>query len=98
MNNRLFVGNLSFHTTEDVIQQAFARYGSVSEVNLVLDRENGRSRGFAFVSMASDEEANTAIQELNGVELDGRQLNVNIAQERRSRSDGGSMRGSERRW
>jgi RNA recognition motif-containing protein len=89
MNNRLYVGNLAFHTTEDVLQREFARCGNVSEVKLVLDRETGRSRGFAFVSMATDEEANTAIQELNGADLDGRALKVNIAEERRPRSDGG---------
>ncbi len=88
MNNRLFVGNLAFHTTEDVLQREFSRCGNVSEVKLVLDRETGRSRGFAFVSMATDEEANTAIQELNGAELDGRALKVNVAEERRPRSGG----------
>jgi RNA recognition motif-containing protein len=89
MNNRLYVGNLAFHTTEDVLQRAFSQCGNVSEVKLVLDRETGRSRGFAFVSMESDAEANTAIQEWNGAELDGRALKVNIAEERRPRGDGG---------
>jgi len=88
MNNRLYVGNLAFHTTEDVLQGAFAQHGNVSEVKLVLDRESGRSRGFAFVSMSSDEEAKTAIQALNGAELDGRELKVNIAEERRPRAGG----------
>lgn len=86
MKNRLYVGNLAFHTTEGSLQQAFARCGNVSEVKLVLDRESGRSRGFAFVSMATDEEANTAIQQLNGAEFDGRELKVNIAEERRPRA------------
>ena len=89
MNNRLYVGNLAFHTTEDVLQREFSRCGTVAEVKLVLDRETGRSRGFAFVSMSTDDEANTAIQELNGVDLDGRALKVNIAEERRPRSGGG---------
>lgn len=88
MNNRLFVGNLAFHTTEDVLQREFSRFGNVSEVKLVLDRETGRSRGFAFVSMGTDDEANAAIQELNGAELDGRALKVNVAEERRPRSGG----------
>jgi RNA recognition motif-containing protein len=110
MNNRLYVGNLAFHTTEDVLQREFSRCGNVAEVKLVLDRETGRSRGFAFVSMASDEEANTAIQELNGADLDGRALKVNIAEERRPRAGGGGFggggggggggrdRGGDRRW
>jgi cold-inducible RNA-binding protein len=89
MNNRLYVGNLAFHTTEDGLQRAFAKCGNVSEVKLVLDRESGRSRGFAFVSMSSDAEANSAIQALNGSELDGRELKVNIAEERGARGGGG---------
>jgi RNA recognition motif-containing protein len=93
MNNRLYVGNLAFHTTEDELQRTFARCGNVSEVKLVLDRESGRSRGFAFVSMATDDEANTAIQELNGAELDGRALKVNVAQERAARGGGGGFGG-----
>jgi RNA recognition motif-containing protein len=107
MNNRLYVGNLAFHTTEDVLQRAFSKYGNVSEVKLVLDRESGRSRGFAFVSMGTDEEANSAIQELNGADLDGRELKVNIAEARGSRGGGGgsfgaggpsSRRGADRRF
>jgi cold-inducible RNA-binding protein len=88
MNNRLYVGNLAFHTTEDGLQRAFSQFGNVEEVKLVLDRESGRSRGFAFVSMGSDDEANTAIQSLNGAELDGRELKVNIAEARGSRGGG----------
>jgi cold-inducible RNA-binding protein len=96
MNNRLYVGNLAFHTTEDSVQRAFARCGNVSEVKLVIDRESGRSRGFAFVSMATDEEANAAIQALNGADLDGRALKVNLAEERRPRSGGGFKGGNDR--
>jgi cold-inducible RNA-binding protein len=94
MKNRLYVGNLAFHTTEDVLQREFSRFGNVSEVKLVLDRESGRSRGFAFVSMASDEEANAAIQELNGADLDGRSLKVNVAEERGA--SGGFKAGHDR--
>ena len=67
MGNRLYVGNLSFDTTETEIQDAFAAVGSVSDVKLVLDRDTGRSRGFAFVSMATDEEAQKAIAEMSDV-------------------------------
>jgi cold-inducible RNA-binding protein len=89
MNNRLYVGNLSFHTTEDVIQSAFAQCGEVTEVKLMLDRETGRSRGFAFVTMGSSEAAKAAIEKMNGADLDGRPLRVNEAEERRDRGPGG---------
>jgi len=91
MNTKLYVGNLAFHTTEGTIQGAFAQFGEVAEAKLVLDRETGRSRGFAFVSMSTDEEAQAAIAELNGADLDGRALRVNIAEERRP--GGGGFRG-----
>jgi RNA recognition motif-containing protein len=89
MNNRLYVGNLAFHTTEDTLQQTFSSFGTVTEAKLVIDRESGRSRGFAFVSMSTDEEANAAIQQMNGADLDGRPLRVNIAEERRPGGGGG---------
>jgi len=79
MNNRLYVGNLAFHTTEDTLLQTFSVAGTVSEAKLVIDRETGRSRGFAFVSMSTDAEAQAAIDQLNGADLDGRALRVNIA-------------------
>ena len=83
MNNRLYVGNLSFHTTEDVLQSAFAQFGEVAEVKLMIDRETGRSRGFAFVSMATEDGAKGAIASMNGQLLDGRPLRVNEAEDRR---------------
>jgi RNA recognition motif-containing protein len=89
MNNRLYVGNLAFHTTEETIQRLFSSCGDVAETKLVLDRETGRSRGFAFVSMATEEGAKRAIAEMNGVDLDGRPLRVNEAEERRPRGGGG---------
>jgi RNA recognition motif-containing protein len=89
MGNRLYVGNLAFSTTEIEIQDAFSQVGTVTEVKLVLDRETGRSRGFAFVSMGSDAEAQKAIAELNGRNLDGRDLRVNEAEERKSGGGGG---------
>ncbi len=93
MNNRLYVGNLAFHTTEDTLLQVFGSCGTVTEAKLVIDRETGRSRGFAFVSMSSDAEANAAIEQLNGTDLDGRALRVNIAEERRPGGGGGGFRG-----
>ncbi len=89
MNNRLYVGNLSFHTTEDVLQSAFAQFGEVAEVKLMIDRETGRSRGFAFVSMATEEGAKNAIAQMNGQLLDGRPLRVNEAEDRRGGAGGG---------
>jgi cold-inducible RNA-binding protein len=82
VGNRLFVGNLSFGTTQQVIEQAFAAAGEVREVALPTDRESGRPRGFAFVTMADERSAQNAISQLNGAELDGRQIRVDIAQER----------------
>lgn len=89
-NNRLFVGNLSFNTTEDDVRSAFQGFGEILEVKLVMDRDTGRSRGFAFVSMASDADAQRAIQEMNGQLLGGRPLRVNEAEQKQARSgDGG---------
>jgi RNA recognition motif-containing protein len=89
MKNRLYVGNLSFDTTEDRIQQAFGEHGEVAEVKLMLDRETGRSRGFAFVTMATAEDAQKAMASMNGQSLDGRSLRVDEAEERRPREGGG---------
>ena len=89
MTNRLYVGNLSFDTTEDRIQQAFAEIGQVTDVKLMLDRDSGRSRGFAFVTMATEDEAQKALSQLNGTTLDGRPLRVDQAEERRPGGGGG---------
>jgi RNA recognition motif-containing protein len=89
MNNKLFVGNLSFDTTENDLQDAFAAYGTVTEANLMMDRATNRPRGFAFVTMATDEEAQKAISNLNGRELSGRAITVNIARPREERADRG---------
>ena len=98
MNTKLFVGNLSFNTTEKVLQDAFAQFGKVAEVNLILDRITGRPRGFAFVTMATPEEAQAAIQGMNGKEVDGRSLTVNEARPREERAggQGGGGRGRDR--
>ncbi len=94
---RIYVGNLSFSSTEDSIRSAFEPHGAVESVSLVTDRDTGRSRGFAFVEMADDTEAEAAINALNGTDLDGRDLNVNEARPRVERSGGGGGR-RDRRW
>lgn len=96
MSNKLFVGNLSFNTTENDLQDAFGAHGTVVEANLMTDRMSGRSRGFGFVSMSTPEEAQNAISALNGVELDGRALTVNVAKPREERSGGGGGGGGRR--
>ena len=92
MNTKLFVGNLSFNTTENDLQDAFAAHGVVTEANLMTDRATGRPRGFGFVTMGSPEEAQKAIDAMNGATLDGRNLTVNEARPREERS-GGAFRG-----
>lgn len=89
MSTKLFVGNLSFKTTENDLQDAFAAHGTVVETNLMLDRATGRPRGFAFVTMGSPEEAQKAIDAMNGAQLDGRALTVNIARPKEERPPGG---------
>jgi len=98
----IFVGNLSFGATETPIRSLFETHGTVDRASLVTDRDTGRSRGFAFVEMANSSEADAAIQALNGYELDGRAMNVNIAKPKTERSggNGGGSRGghSNNRW
>jgi RNA recognition motif-containing protein len=89
MSNKLFVGNLSFNTTENDLQDAFAAHGTVTETNLMMDRMSGRPRGFGFITMSTAEEAQKAIAALNGAQLDGRALTVNIAKPREERAPGG---------
>jgi len=89
MNNKLFVGNLAFATTENDLQDAFAAFGTVMEVNLMLDRMSGKSRGFAFVTMASAEDAQKAIEGMHGKNFGGRDLTVNVARPREERPPGG---------
>ena len=97
MSNKLFVGNLSFNTTENDLQDAFAAHGTVLETNLMMDRMSGRPRGFAFVTMSTPEEAQKAIAALNGAQVDGRALTVNIARPREERAPGQS-RGGRREY
>src|SRR5881398_2260359 len=88
-NNKLFVGNLSFNTTENDLQDMFAAHGTVVEANLMMDRVSGRARGFGFVTMSTPEEAQKAITALNGSSIDGRALTVNVAKPREERAGGG---------
>ena len=92
MSNKLFVGNLSFDTTENDLQDAFAAHGTVTETNMMMDRETGRPRGFGFVTMSSAGEAQKAIDALNGKDVDGRALTVNVAKPREERAPGGGGR------
>lgn len=93
MNNKLFVGNLSFQTTENELHDAFAAHGTVMEANLMVDRMTGRPRGFGFVTMSTPEEAQKAIDNLHGKQLGGRAITVNIARPREERAPGGGGRG-----
>ena len=96
MNNKLFVGNLSFNTTENDLQDAFAAFGAVTEATMMMDRATGRPRGFGFVTMGSDAEAAAAVEALNGKSVGGRALTVNIARPREERSGGGGGGGGYR--
>jgi cold-inducible RNA-binding protein len=96
-NSKLFVGNLSFNTTENDLRDTFAAHGTVNEVNLLMDKDTGRPRGFGFVTMSTAEEAEAAISALNGKEIDGRALTVNVAKPREERSGGGRSGGGGRR-
>jgi RNA recognition motif-containing protein len=93
MGNRLYVGNLSFDSNNDTVREAFLVHGDVTDVQVMSDRETGRSRGFAFVTMGSADSARNAIREMNGAMLDGRSLKVNEAEERQNRGGGGGFGG-----
>jgi hypothetical protein len=95
MSKRLYVGNLPYSATDDSLRQAFAAHGTVASVQVIMDRDTGRSKGFAFVEMSNDQEAQAAIDALNGKELDGRALTVNEA---RPKTEGGGGRGGGRRY
>ena len=97
MGKRLYVGNLSWETTQDGLSAAFSANGrTVSDCHIASDRETGRPRGFAFVTLGSDAEAQAAIAELNGTQLDGREIRVNEAEERKPRSGGSGGSGGDR--
>ena len=106
MSKKLFVGGLSWDTTDEGLRAAFERFGDISEAKVITDRDTGRSRGFGFVTFDADDAATTAISEMDGTTLDGRQVRVNEAQDRRGGGgggggrgrDGGGGRGGGRRW
>jgi len=89
MNSKLFVGNLSFETTENDLRDAFAAHGTVTDTCLIMDRVTNRPRGFGFVTMSTDEEAQKATDALNGKDMGGRALTVNVAKPREERAPGG---------
>ena len=101
MSKRIYVGNMNYNTSDTRLREVFAAYGEVSDVHIVMDRDTGRPRGFAFVEMANDDEADKAIVGLNGTDVDGRQLKVAEAQPRGQRgprrNSGGNRFNSERR-
>src|SRR5512136_2816891 len=98
MSTKLFVGNLSFDTTENDLQDAFAAHGTVTEANMMMDRATGRPRGFGFITMGTPEEAQKAIDALNGSTLDGRALTVNEAKPREEGRSGGYQSGGRREF
>jgi cold-inducible RNA-binding protein len=89
MSTKLYIGNLSYNATEDQLRTLFSQVGEVNDVAVIMDRDTGRSRGFGFVEMASDQAAQEAITRFNGYMMEGRELTVNVAREREERSGGG---------
>jgi RNA recognition motif-containing protein len=100
MAKKCYVGNLSYDTTEDTLRALFADVGQVESVNIITDRRSGRSKGFGFVEMATEEEAQAAISQLDGATVDDRQIRVAEARPQRPRSDRGGdrRRGGRRSW
>jgi len=98
MGRKLYVGNLPYSTDQQSLESTFGNCGTVDSVNVITDRDTGQSKGFAFVEMSSDSEAQKAIQELNGTSLDGREIKVNEAKPRAPRGGGGGGYGGSNRW
>jgi len=96
MSKKLFVGGLSWDTTDESLRAAFEHFGSVSDAKVITDRETGRSRGFGFVTFDAPADAEAAIAEMDGNELDGRRVRVNVAQDRRNGGGGGGGGGGRR--
>ena len=97
MSSKLFVGGLSWNTTDDGLRTAFESYGTINDAKVITDRDSGRSRGFGFITFEDAADAETAIEKMNGTDLDGRTLNVNVAQDKR-RDGGGGGGGGRDRW
>ncbi len=98
MAKKLFVGGLSWDTTDDGLRQAFASHGEIAEAKVITDRDTGRSRGFGFVTFAEEEEGKSAISKMDGTNLDGKTIKVNEAQEKRPRGDSRSGGGFKGGW
>jgi RNA recognition motif-containing protein len=95
----IYVSNLSFQTTEEDLKSMFAKFGTVTSAKIIMDRETNRSRGFAFIEMSSESEANEAIQKLNNKEIGGRALSVSVAREKEKKSNNNMFfRGGNKRW
>ena len=97
MNNKLYVGNLAYDTNESDLQALFAQAGTVQTVNIIRDRETGRARGFGFVEMSTEAEAQKAIDQFNERQFEGRNLTVNVAKPQSARGGGGGYGGGQRR-
>ena len=89
MGNKLFIGGLSWGTTDDGLTQAFSKFGDIEEAKVITDRETGRSRGFGFITFADEDAASEAVNQMNGQDLDGRTLKVDFAQDKPRRDGGG---------
>lgn len=98
MGKKIYVGNLPYSATDQTLNDAFAGHGSVSSARVIMDRDSGRSKGFGFVEMTTDSEALTAIQKLNGSDMDGRAINVSEAKPQAPRESRGGGFGSGSRW
>lgn len=93
MGKKLYVGNLSFNVDSNQLSDTFAAHGTVDSANIIMDRDTGRSKGFAFVEMSSDSEAQAVIQKMNGMELSGRAMNISEAKPQEPRTGGGNRGG-----
>ncbi len=100
MGRKLYVGNLPYSVTQQALEETFSQCGTVDSVNVITDRDTGQSKGFGFIEMSNDSEAQKAIQELNGTNLDGREIKVNEAKPKAPRRDrgGGGGYGRDNRW
>ena len=98
MGRKLYVGNLPYSVTQQALEETFGQCGTVDSVNVITDRDTGQSKGFGFIEMSNDSEAQKAIQELNGTSIDGREIKVNEAKPKAPRRDRGGYGGRDNRW